>query len=119
MFVKLLKRCASVKTVSLEDRVQPDITQSLGTMEGSLATSFNVFQVFMENSLSNLTSLEEAVRLNKTRLGEYWDDTYKRLDGFGRGPSFFICSDRSVMTMLPPLQFISDCRILVYGKYDG
>ncbi|KAJ8112940.1 hypothetical protein OPT61_g4819 [Boeremia exigua] len=116
IFSELMRQRAGVKYISLGGRPREGITQAIGGVKGTNNLPWTYIQALVQYTFTNLTSADEAAKLNSTELGDYWSDVV--FDRLAIGSSVninFRDGIRDGDESYTPLQFVyepSDCRIL-------
>ncbi|KAF1938638.1 hypothetical protein EJ02DRAFT_514378 [Clathrospora elynae] len=116
IFSELMRQRAGVKFISLGGRPRGGITQAVGGVKGTNDYPWTYIQSLAQYTIVELSTPAEGAQLNKTELGEYWNNV--PFDRASIGNAFnvnFRDGIRDGDETNTPLQFIyeqSDCRIL-------
>ncbi|KAI4629586.1 uncharacterized protein J4E87_002772 [Alternaria ethzedia] len=115
IFSELMRQRAGVKYISLGGRPREGITQAVGGVKGTNNYPWGYIQSVAQFTIGNLSTPEEGAQLNKTELGDYYDDTPFIRSSNNAVNVNFRDGIRDGDETDTPLQFIyepSDCRIL-------
>jgi hypothetical protein len=116
IFSELMRQRAGVKFISLGGRPRNGITQAVGGVKGTNDLPWTYIQSLAQYAVQELVTPEEGAQLNKTELGEYWDDTPVIRAAIGSSFNVnFRDGIRDGDKTNTPLQFVyeaADCRIL-------
>lgn len=116
IFSELMRQRAGVKYISLGGRPREGITQAVGGVKGTNNYPWSYIQSLAQYTVEDLSSPEEGAQLNKTELGEYYDDTPFIRASIGNSINVnFRDGIRDGDESNTPLQFVyepADCRIL-------
>ncbi|KAI8937514.1 hypothetical protein NX059_005232 [Plenodomus lindquistii] len=117
IFSELMRQRAGVKYISLGGRPREGITQAVGGVKGTnnYGGAFIQYQAYNAIVFTN-TTIEESEQLNKTELGQYFDETPYIRSAINSSLGInFRDGIRDGDETNTPLQFVyepSDCRIL-------
>jgi len=115
IFSELMRQRAGVKYISLGGRPRDGITQAVGGVKGTNNYPWDYIQFVAQFTIGNLSTPEEGAQLNKTELGDYYDDTPFIRSSNNAVNVNFRDGIRDGDETDTPLQFVyepSDCRIL-------
>jgi hypothetical protein len=116
IFSELMRQRAGVKYISLGGRPRAGITQAVGGVKGTNDFPWTYIQALAQYTVQDLSTPEEGAQLNKTELGEYFDNTPFIRAAIGTSYNVnFRDGIRDGDETNTPLQFVyepSDCRIL-------
>ncbi|KAI4929662.1 uncharacterized protein J4E92_005327 [Alternaria infectoria] len=115
IFSELMRQRAGVKYISLGGRPREGITQAVGGVKGTNNYPWDYIQSVAQFTIGNLSTPAEGAELNKTELGDYFDDTPFIRSSNNAINVNFRDGIRDGDETETPLQFVyepSDCRIL-------
>ncbi|KAI4670112.1 uncharacterized protein J4E79_000393 [Alternaria viburni] len=115
IFSELMRQRAGVKYISLGGRPREGITQAVGGVKGTNNYPWDYIQSVAQFTIGNLSTPAEGAELNKTELGDYFDDTPFIRSSNNAINVNFRDGIRDGDETDTPLQFVyepSDCRIL-------
>lgn len=117
VFAELMRQRAGVQFVALGGRPRPGLTQHIGGTRGTQGVSLPGVRSIANDTITfTNSSLAESQELNKTVLGQYWEQTFfDRAALFSAGGINFRDAIRDGDETQTPLQFVyetADCRIL-------
>ncbi|KAL5119483.1 hypothetical protein ACEQ8H_002548 [Pleosporales sp. CAS-2024a] len=124
IFSELMRQRAGVKYIALGGRPRGGITQAVGGVKGTNDYPWHYIQNIAQYTVTNLSSsAAEGAALNKTSLGQYFDDTVFNRAAIHQGPVVNFrdgirdkdLASNTYKTDNIPLQFVyeaADCRIL-------
>lgn len=119
IFSELMRQRAGVKYISLGGRPREGITQAVGGVKGTNNWPWSYIQAVAQYAVQELSTPEEGAQLNKTELGDYWNNIPFERSTIGNAINVNF-RDGVRDADLPgasdvPLQFVyeaAECRIL-------